>query len=84
MKTIDVGIMDIDVKTSISEHGSKIQSIEKKVFGNKYELEVALEDKVYLKTYYKHQPRSVIMDETPGNIKAQGLQIIGWTLIEDQ
>jgi hypothetical protein len=24
------------------------------------------------------------MDETPINIKAQGLQIVGWTLIEDQ
>ncbi len=24
------------------------------------------------------------MDETPTNIKAQGLQIVGWTLTEDQ
>ncbi len=24
------------------------------------------------------------MDETPVNIKTQGLQIVGWTLIEDQ
>jgi hypothetical protein len=34
--------------------------------------------------YYKHQPRNVIVDETPVNIKTQGLQIVGWTLIEDQ
>ncbi len=24
------------------------------------------------------------MDETPAKIKAHGLQIVGWTLIEDQ
>ncbi len=39
---------------------------------------------MYLETYYKHQPRSVAVDETPTNIKAQGLHIIGWMLIEDQ
>jgi len=39
---------------------------------------------VCLETYYKHQPGSVIMDETLANIKAQGLQIAGWMLIEDQ
>jgi hypothetical protein len=72
------------VKTSISKHLSEVQSIEKKILGNKYEWEVALEDKVCLETYYKHQPGSVIMDETLANIKAQGLQIAGWMLIEDQ
>jgi hypothetical protein len=70
MKTIDVGIMDIDVKISILEHGSEVQSIEKKILGNRYEPEVALEDKVYAKTYYKHQLRNVVVDETPTNIKA--------------
>jgi hypothetical protein len=49
MKTIDVGIMDIDVKTSISEQGSKVQSIKKKILGNKYEQEVTMEDNVYPK-----------------------------------
>jgi len=39
---------------------------------------------VYLKTYYKHQLGSVIVDETPTKIKAQGLKIVGWTLTEDQ
>jgi hypothetical protein len=43
-----------------------------------------LEDKVYLETYYRHQQGSVVVDETSTNIKAQGLQIIGWTLTEDQ
>jgi hypothetical protein len=28
-----------------------------------------LEDKVYLETYYKHQLRSVVMDEIPTKIK---------------
>jgi hypothetical protein len=35
------------------------------MLGNIYQLEVALEDKVYPKTYYNHQPWSVAMDETP-------------------
>jgi hypothetical protein len=39
---------------------------------------------VYLETYYRHQLRSVVVDETLANIKAHGLQIIGWTLIKDQ
>jgi hypothetical protein len=73
-----MGIMDTNVKTSISEHGSKVWSIEKKILGNRYEPEIVLEDKVYPKTYYKHHPRSVVMDETPINIKAQGLQIARW------
>ncbi len=55
MKTIDLGIMDIDVNTSISKQGYEVQSIEKKIHGNKYELKVALEDMVYLKMYYIHQ-----------------------------
>jgi hypothetical protein len=41
-----------------------------KIANNKYEPKVALEDKVYTKTYYKHQPRNVIMDETLTKIKA--------------
>ncbi len=69
MKTIDVGIMDTYVKTSISEQGYEVQKIEKKIHGNKYELEVALEDKVYPETYYKHQPWTFIMDETLIKIK---------------
>ncbi len=34
-------------------------------------IEIALEDKVYSKMYYSHQPWNVIMDETPTKIKAQ-------------
>ncbi len=34
--------------------------------------------------YYRHQPRNLIVDETPTNIKAHGLQIVGWVLIKDQ
>jgi hypothetical protein len=34
--------------------------------------------------YYNHQPRSVAMDETLTEIKALGLQIVGWTLTKDQ
>jgi hypothetical protein len=84
MKTVDVGIMEIDVKTNISKHGYEVQSIEKKIPGNIYEPEMALEDKVYPKTYYRHQLGNVIVDETPTNIKAHELLIVGWTLIEDQ
>jgi hypothetical protein len=39
---------------------------------------------VYLETYYRHQPRNVIVDETPTNIKGHGLQIARWTLTKDQ
>ncbi len=76
--------MDIDVKMSISEQGSKVHNTKKNVFGNKYVPKVVMEDKVYPETYYKHKPRSVLVDETLTNIKAQGLQIVGWLLTEDQ
>ncbi len=56
--------MDTNVKTSILKQGSRIHSTEKKILGNKYEPEITLEDEVYLKTYYRHQPRNVVMDET--------------------
>ncbi len=59
VKTIDVEIMDIDVKTNISEQGSEVRSIEKKILGTKYDPEVVMEDKVYPETYYKHKLRSL-------------------------
>ncbi len=65
--------MDTYVKTSISEQSYEVQITEKKILGNGYEPKVALENKVYPQMYYKHQLRSVIMDETPAKIKAQGL-----------
>ncbi len=76
--------MDIDVKTSISKQEFGIQNTHKKKDGNRYKLKVVSEDKVYLETYYNHQPRSVIMDEIIEKIKAHELQIVGWMLIEDQ
>ncbi len=39
---------------------------------------------MYPKTYYKHQLGSVVVDEALTNIKAHGLQIVGWTLTEKQ
>ncbi len=84
MKITYVGIMDIDVKMSISEQGFKVQNTKKKIPSNRYELKVVLEDKVYPKTYYRHKLGNVVVDETLANIKAQGLQIVGWMLIEDQ
>ncbi len=84
MKTVDVGIMDINVKISILKQRFKVQNIQKKILDNKYEPEIALRDKLYLEMYYKHQPRNGVVNETLVNIKAQGLQIIGWMLIEDQ
>jgi hypothetical protein len=84
MKITDVGIMDTNVKTSISKHGYEVQSIEKKILGNIYEPKIILEEKVYPETYYGHQLGNVVVDEIPTNIKAHGLQITKWTLIEDQ
>jgi hypothetical protein len=43
VKTTNVGIMDINVKTNISKHGSEIQSTKKKIHGNRYEPKVALD-----------------------------------------
>ncbi len=84
MKTTNVDIMDIDMKTSISEQRFGVQSTKKKILGNRYGPKVALKDKVYPKTYYRHQLRSVTVDETPTKIKARELQIAEWMLIEDQ
>jgi len=84
VKATDVGIMDTYVKTIISKQGFEVHSIEKKIPSNRYEPEVVLEDKVYLDTYYKHQPKSVVVDEILATIKAQGLQIARWTLDENQ
>ncbi len=65
VKITYVGIMDTNVKTSILKQGFEINSSKKKIPGNKYESEIVLEDKVYPKTYYRHQPGNVILDETP-------------------
>jgi hypothetical protein len=80
VKTIDVEIMDTNVKTSILEQGFGIHSTKNKIHGNKYELEVVLEDKVYLEMYNSHQLKSVEMDEIPTKIKSRELQIARWTL----
>ncbi len=42
---------------------------------NKYEPTVVLKDKIYLKTYYKHQLGNVQIDETPTKVKVQKLHI---------
>jgi hypothetical protein len=54
VRTIDVEIMDTNVKTSNLELKSKVKTTTHKTIGNKYEPKVALEDKVYPKTYYNH------------------------------
>jgi glutaredoxin 2 len=53
VKSIDVDIMDTEVKTNILEWEFGIQSTKKKIVSNRYEPKVALEDKVYPKTYYR-------------------------------
>jgi hypothetical protein len=70
VKTTNVEIINTNGETSTLELNYRVQNIEKETISNIYELEVALEDKVYLKTYYNHQPRSVAMDETLAKIKA--------------
>ncbi len=67
------------IKTSIAEQGFEVYSTKKKIVSNRYEPKGALEDKVYLETYYNHQPGSVEVDETLQKIKTQELQIVGWT-----
>jgi glutamine cyclotransferase len=76
--------MDTYVKTTISKQKFEVQSIKKKIADNRYEPKIALEDKVYLKTYYSHQLGNVVVDETLAKIKAHELQIVGWMLTEDQ
>ncbi len=84
VKTTNVEIMDIDVKTNISAQGSQVQNIEKKILGNRYEPQIALGDKVYRETYYRHQLGSATMDEILVKIKAEELQIARWMLTKNQ
>jgi hypothetical protein len=84
VKTTNVGIMDTNVKISISEHGFEVHNTKNKIPNKKYEPEVVVEDKVYLDTYYKHQPKSLVVNETPTKIKTHGLHVAGWTLTKDQ
>jgi hypothetical protein len=39
---------------------------------------------VYPETYYSHQPRSVLVDETLTKIRAHELQITRWMVTKDQ
>ncbi len=47
-------------------------------------LEVSLEDKVYLETYYHHSQDDTQVDETPMKIHVENFQIASWILIEKQ
>ncbi len=69
-KITDVEIMDTSGKINASKLKFEVQSTKKRQFGNSYELEVTLEDKVYLETYYSHKPRSVTVDKNLAKIKA--------------
>ncbi len=77
-------LMETNEKTSNSKQGFGIHSKVKKISSNIYEPEVALKDKLDLKTYCKHQLGNVEMDEAPTKIKAQELHIAEWTSTEDQ
>jgi len=70
MKTTDVVIIDTNVKINISKHGYDVLNTKKRIPSNGYELEIALEDKVYQETYYRHQLENVVMDETLAKNKA--------------
>jgi len=67
MKTIDVEVMDVSVNISNSKLKSRVQITNQKTIGNKYEPKITLEDKVSLETYYNHQQRSIVVDETHKN-----------------
>jgi len=73
VKTIDVEIMNTDVKISISKQEFGVHNTEKKIFCNKYEPKIGLKDKVHLETYHIRQPGNVVVNETPTKIKAQEL-----------
>jgi len=73
MKTTNVESTYTNVKTSISKLRYGVHSIEKKIASNRYEPSIGLEDKVYPKIYYKHQPGDVAMYETLAKIKARKL-----------
>ncbi len=47
VKITDVEIMDTNVKTIILEQELEVHSTKKNIVGNRYELEVTLEDNVY-------------------------------------
>jgi hypothetical protein len=49
VKTTNVEIMDTNVKINILKQGYRVHNKKKKILDNRYELKVALEDKVYLK-----------------------------------
>ncbi len=76
--------MDTSDKSSNSELKSKVQITKQKKINDRYEPNVALDDTVYLETYYSHQLGSVAIDKNPTKMKAQELHIIGWTLIKTQ
>ncbi len=73
VKTIDVELMDITGESNISKLNFGVQNIEKKTTNNICGPGVALEDKVYLETYYNHQRGCIVVDETPSKIKTQEL-----------
>ncbi len=50
-------------------NSTKFISVEREIT-NRCEPKVVLKDKVYLKTYYKHQLGNVQIDETPTKVKA--------------
>jgi hypothetical protein len=84
MKPIDAEVMDGSVKISNSKLKLKLHIIKQNIIGNKYQPKAILKDKVYLEMYYSHQQGSIVADETLAKIKAHELQIIGWTLSENQ
>ncbi len=70
-------IIVLIVKTEANHIGSLKTIVEKK-------LEVALENKVYIETYYQHKLSQVQIDETLVKVKVQELQIAKWTLTKNQ
>ncbi len=71
-------------ETNNTKEGIIVPTIEIENIGNRHEPIVALENKVYPKTYYNHTQGNVKVDETPKKVKAQELNVVGWTLINEQ
>jgi hypothetical protein len=61
------------VKTTNSKYDFEVHSTKTKIIGNRYELEIAMENKIYLEMNYNHQLGNVEMDQTLAKNKAQKL-----------
>jgi hypothetical protein len=61
--------MDASVKISNSKLKSRVHVTKQQIIRNRYKPKIAINNKVYIDTYYNHQLKNVVVDETPTKIK---------------